>query len=96
MEVLVAIDAQNLKDEKKFIEHLKKEGLDRVEDEDGLVFTGVSPSPVMHTRAFIMEVTSKALRKSPADFCNMVCVIGENPMESYKFDENSGEFLEVK
>ncbi|NLC28297.1 MAG: hypothetical protein GX780_05935 [Campylobacteraceae bacterium] len=96
MEVIVAVDAQNLKDEKSFTEHLKDEGLERVEEEDGLVFAGVSSTPVMHTRAFIMEVVSKALQKSPADFCNIVCMIGENPLESYKFDKKTNDFLEIR
>jgi predicted metal-dependent TIM-barrel fold hydrolase len=95
MEVIVAIDASDLKDEEVFIAHLQKEGLERIEDEEGFVFSGVSSTPVMQTRAFIMEVVGKALEKSPAKFCNMVCLIGENPMESYGFDKASKTFLEM-
>ena len=96
MEVIVAIDLEDLSNEEAFIAHLEKEGLERIEDEKGFVFSGVSSTPVMQTRVFIMEVVQKALEKSPAKFCNMVCLIGENPMESYRFDKASNTFVEAK
>lgn len=95
MEVIVAIDVEGLTNEEAFVSHLEGEGLERLEDEEGYLFSGISSTPVMHTRAFIMEVVGKALQKSPANFCNMVCIIGENPMESYRFDIASKTFEEV-
>jgi len=95
MEVIVAIDLDELKNEEAFVAHLEKEGLERVEEEEEFVFSGISSTPVMQTRAFIMEVVGKALEKSPAKFCNMVCMIGDNPMESYRFDEVNKSFVEV-
>lgn len=95
MEVVVAIDLEGLSNEEVFVTHLEKEGLERLEDEEGYVFLGVSSTPVMQTRAFIMEVVSKALQESPAKFCNLVCVIGDNPMESYRFDRENNSFVEV-
>ncbi|NLM99555.1 MAG: hypothetical protein GX170_05975 [Campylobacteraceae bacterium] len=96
MDVLIAMDAPNLLNEKAFIKHLKKEGLEYLKEEEGMVFSGKSSTPVMNTRAFILEVVKRALEKSPAKFCNMVCVIGENEMESYGFDLKTMEFKELK
>ncbi len=96
MDVLVAIDAENLKDEAAFVRHLVEEGFEEIPEEEGLVFTGVSSTPVMHTRAYILEVLTKALERSPASLCNFVCQIGENPFESYCFSREKGMFIEVE
>ena len=96
MDVVVAIDAEGLSDEAAFIAHLHKEGLEHVEEEEGLVFAGTSQTPVMQTRAYIFEVMTKALEKSPATFCHMVCMLGENPMEGYRFDAQTRLFVEAK
>jgi len=95
MDVLVAIDVEHLKDESAFVAHLEKEGFERILEEEGFVFTGVSSTPVMHTRAYIFEVLGKALALSPATFCNLVCQIGENPMESYRFNKQTNTFEEA-
>jgi hypothetical protein len=96
MDVVVAIDAEELKDEAAFIAHLRQEGLEHVEEEEGLVFAGSSQTPVTQTRAYIFEVVTKAIEQSPASFCHMVCMIGENPMEGYRFDADSRLFVEAE
>ncbi|MBE0496517.1 MAG: hypothetical protein IBX45_08925 [Campylobacterales bacterium] len=95
MDVVIAIDAEGLKDEAAFVTHLTSEGFEEVPDEEGMVFMGVSQTPVMHTRAYIFEVVGKALELSPAVFCNLVCLIGENPMESYRFNGQTSTFEEA-
>ena len=95
MNVLLVIDVEDLNDKIAFEKHLKKEGFDAIEGET-FAYKGISTTPVMHTRAFIFEVVSKALEKSPAKHLSIVCQIGENPMETYIYDKNTKFFNEVK
>ena len=94
MQVLLVIDFQDLKDKEVFEKHLKKEGFNAIEGES-FAYQGVSSTPVMNTRAFIFEVVSKALLKSPASHCALMCQIGENPMESYIYNESTKFFEEI-
>jgi hypothetical protein len=96
MEVVVMLDIDGLKDEDSFIKYLKKEGLEYLKEEEGFVFVGTSSTTTMQTRAFILEIFSKALKEQPIKYCNMVFLIGQNPMESYRFDQNESFFVEVK
>ena len=95
MHVLLVVDAQTLQNPVLFEAHLKKEGFNPIIGED-FAYEGESTTPVFHTRAYIFQVVGKALEKSPATHCAIMCQLGENPMESYLYNHVTKHFDEIK
>ncbi len=91
-EVLLLINGVN--DKKSFEKHLKKEGFEAIENEE-FAYIGHASLPVMNTRAFIFDVLKKALSLSNTKSCSFICKLGENPFETYAFNESKKSFEEV-
>ena len=91
MNVLLVVEVIGLKDKVIFEKHLKKEGFTPIEEEE-LAYHGETTTHLFSTRAYILEVVTKGLKKSGFDTCKIIFQVGENPMESYCFNLQSGEF----
>jgi len=95
MKVIVVVDIQGLKDQAIFEKHLKKEGLTPIEHEL-FTYEGITTTHLFSTRAFILEVVEKGLKKSGFLTCKLIFQVGENPMEAYLFDTLQDSFVEAK
>ncbi len=95
MKVILIIDAKNLNEKRVFDKHLKREGFDEIEGEE-FAYEGEAHTHLFNTRAYILEVVTKALAKTSFDACKIIFQIGENPMEAYIFESNKKGFFETK
>lgn len=95
MDVLLIVEAVGLSDKDVFNEHLSKEGFLEIEGEEN-AYEGKATSHLFNTRAYILEVVSKGLKKSGFDECKIIFQVGENPMEAFKFSKKSNDFLSVE
>ncbi len=93
-QVVLLVDAEGLEDREKFEKHLKREGLESIEDEE-FAYGGESHTHLLGTRAYLLDVVKKALKKSGFKSCRIMFQIGENPPEAYRFDLDADEFVEV-
>ena len=87
IDVLVLIDITNLNDKEKFEKHIVKEGFKIVQGED-FVYTGESSTSNFSTKAYILEVFSKAIQKSSCEKCNMIFLLNETPYPSYAYNDD--------
>lgn len=92
MKVILVVDVEGLNDQVVFEKHLKKEGFTPILGES-FAYEGDTTTHLFSTRAFIMEVVGKALAKSGFLECRIMFQVGENPMETYRFDTSSQEFV---
>lgn len=92
MNVILVVDVEGLVDQTVFEKHLKKEGLTPLKGEL-FVYEGNTTTHMFSTRAFLLEVVTRGLEKSGFDTCKMMFQVGENPMETYRFDTSSNEFV---
>ncbi|MFK5881859.1 MAG: hypothetical protein QM482_06560 [Sulfurospirillum sp.] len=95
MKVVLIVDVQNLDDKIVFDKHLKREGFIGVEGEE-FAYEGEAHTHLFNTRAYILEVVTKALAKISFDSCGIIFQIGENPIEAYVFNMEKKEFLKAK
>jgi hypothetical protein len=94
VQVVLVTHIEGLKDQTIFEKHLKKEGLTPVEHEP-FTYEGTTTTHLFSTRAFILEVVEKGLKKSGFLTCKLIFQVGENPMEAYSFDTLQDAFVEV-
>jgi hypothetical protein len=94
MQVILVLEIEGLSDKVLFEKHLKKEGFTPIVDEP-FSYEGTTTTHLFSTRAFILEVVDKGLKKSGFLTCKLMFQVGENPMEAYVFDTLLGEFKEV-
>lgn len=94
MQVILVLEIEGLSDKALFEKHLKKEGFSPIVDEP-FSYEGTTTTHLFSTRAFILEVVEKGLKKSGFLTCKLMFQVGENPMEAYVFDTLLGEFKEV-
>jgi hypothetical protein len=94
MQVILVLEIEGLSDKALFEKHLKKEGFTPIVDEP-FSYEGTTTTHLFSTRAFILEVVDKGLKKSGFLTCKLMFQVGENPMEAYVFDTLLGEFKEV-
>jgi len=94
MQVILVLEIEGLSDKVLFEKHLKKEGFTPIVDEP-FSYEGTTTTHLFSTRAFILEVVEKGLKKSGFLTCKLMFQVGENPMEAYVFDTLLGEFKEV-
>lgn len=92
MKVLLVVDIVGLRDKDIFNKHLKKEGFKQITGED-FAYEGEAHTHIFNTRAYILEVISKALEKSDFSDCKIIFQIGENPMETYVYNKNKKDFI---
>jgi len=94
MEVVLIVEVHGLKDQEVFEKHLKKEGFTPI-PEEVFAYHGETTTHLFSTRAFILEVVKKGLKKSGFDTCKIIFQVGDNPMEAYLFQEEKDTFEQV-
>ena len=94
MKVVLIVEVEGLKDQAVFEKHLKKEGITPIEGEV-FAYEGDTTTHMFSTRAFILEVVTKGLKKSGFESCRIIFQVGENPMEAYLFDDEKDTFSQV-
>lgn len=65
-------------------------------ENEPFTYEGTTTTHLFSTRAFILEVVEKGLKKSGFLTCKLIFQVGENPMEAYLFDMLQDSFVEVK
>lgn len=94
MNVILIVEVEGLTDKTIFEKHLKKEGFTPILDEE-FAYEGNTTTHMFSTRAFILEVVEKGLKKSGFESCRIIFQVGENPMEAYLFDREKDTFEQV-
>lgn len=94
MKVVLIVEIEGLKDQAIFEKHLKKEGITPIEGEV-FAYEGDTTTHMFSTRAFILEVVTKGLKKSGFESCRIIFQVGENPMEAYLFNLVNDDFEQV-
>lgn len=94
MNVVLIVDVEGLKDKVVFEKHLKKEGFTPI-PEESFAYQGDTTTHLFSTRAFILEVVEKGLKKSGFQACKIMFQVGENPMEAYVYDTLHEVFCEA-
>ena len=94
MNVILIVEVEGLTDKPIFEKHLKKEGFTPILDEE-FAYEGNTTTHMFSTRAFILEVVEKGLKKSGFESCRIIFQVGENPMEAYLFDREKDTFEQV-
>ncbi len=95
MQVILVVEVENLSDKAVFEKHLKKEGFTPVVHEP-FTYEGDTTTHLFSTRAFILEVVEKGLKKSGFFTCKLIFQVGQNPMEAYVYDTLQECFIEAK
>jgi len=95
MHVILIVEVEGLKSKEAFEKHLKKEGFTPIAGEE-FAYEGDTSTHLFSTRAFILEVTEKGLKKSGFETCKIMFQVGENPMEAYLYNCEKDVFEEVK
>ncbi|MDD3324608.1 MAG: hypothetical protein PHN38_05770 [Sulfurospirillaceae bacterium] len=94
MQVILIVDVVDLKDRLIFEKHLKKEGFTPVGGEVS-TYEGKATTHLFSTRAFILEVVEKGLKKSGFESCKIIFQVGNNPLEAYRFDISKDCFEQI-
>ncbi|WP_263833004.1 hypothetical protein [Sulfurospirillum oryzae] len=94
MKVILIVEVEGLKDQVVFEKHLKKEGITPIEGEV-FAYEGDTTTHLFSTRAFMLEVLEKGLKKSGFESCKIIFQVGENPMEAYLFSQENDTFESV-
>ena len=91
MNVVLIVDVESLKEQAIFEKHLQKEGFTPI-PEEVFAYEGNTTTHMFSTRAFILEVVEKGLKKSGFESCKIMFQVGENAMEAYLFDHKKDTF----
>jgi len=91
LKVILIIDVAGLEDKVIFEKYLKKEGFTPIEGEES-AYEGETTTHLENTKAYILDVVTKGLKKSDFDTCKIIFQIGENPMEAYLFNKKDDGF----
>jgi len=94
MKVILIVDVEGLNEKAVFDRHLKKEGITPIEGE-AFAYEGNTTTHLFSTRAFILEVVEKGLKKSGFLTCKIMFQVGENEMEAYLFNHENDTFEQV-
>lgn len=94
MNVILIVEVEGLKDKTIFEKHLRKEGFTPI-PEEVFAYEGDTTTHLFSTRAFILEVVEKGLKKSGFLTCKIIFQVGENAMEAYLFNHESDSFEQV-
>lgn len=95
MQVILIVEVLGLKNKAVFEKDLEKEGFTPIERED-FAYTGDTTTSLFSTRAYILQVVEKALKKSGFSSCKIIFQVGENPLEAFTFDLKNDTFSESK
>ncbi len=91
MKVILIVDVTGLVDKILFEKHLNKEGFVPISDEES-AYEGDTTTHLESTKAYILDVVNKGLKKTDFDTCKIIFQIGENPMEAYVFNKKDDGF----
>ena len=94
MNVILIVEVEGLNDKTIFEKHLKKEGFTPI-PEEVFAYEGDTTTHLFSTRAFILEVVEKGLKKSGFLTCKIIFQVGENAMEAYLFNHENDSFEQV-
>ena len=94
MNVILIVEVEGLNDKTIFEKHLRKEGFTPI-PEEVFAYEGDTTTHLFSTRAFILEVVEKGLKKSGFLTCKIIFQVGENAMEAYLFNHESDSFEQV-
>ncbi|QNA70435.1 hypothetical protein FA592_14155 [Sulfurospirillum diekertiae] len=94
MNVILIVEVEGLNEKTVFEKHLNKEGFTPIPNEV-FAYEGNTTTHMFSTRAFILEVVEKGLKKSGFESCRIIFQVGENPMEAYLFDHEKDTFEQV-
>lgn len=94
MKVILIVEVEGLNDKTIFEKHLKKEGFTPI-PEEVFAYEGDTTTHMFSTRAFILEVVEKGLKKSGFLTCKIIFQVGENAMEAYLFNHENDSFEQV-
>lgn len=94
MHVILVVEANGLENKEVFEKHLHKEGFNPIEGE-AFAYEGTTTTHLFSTRAYILEVVEKALKKAGFKGCKIVFEVGKNPMEAYLFNHAKNLFEAV-
>lgn len=94
MNVILIVEVEGLSDKTIFEKHLKKEGFTPI-PEEVFAYEGDTTTHLFSTRAFILEVVEKGLKKSEFLTCKIIFQVGENAMEAYLFNHENDSFEQV-
>lgn len=95
MKVILIVDIEGLEDRVSFDQHLIKEGFSPIEDED-FAYEGDTTTHLNNTKAYIINIVTKGLKKSGFEKCKIIFQVGENPMEAYVFNKANNDFEGLK
>ncbi len=91
MKVILIVDIKGLEDKVIFEKHLKKEGFIPIEGED-FAYEGDTTTHLNNTKAYVLNILTKGLKKTEFERCKIIFQVGENPMEAYEFNKKEDEF----
>jgi len=94
MHVVLVAHIEGLTNLSLFEKHLKHEGFTPIQGEP-FTYEGDTTTHLFSTRAFILEVVEKGLKKSGFLACKIIFQVGTNPMEAYTYDTLNDTFNEV-
>ena len=91
-DVIIVLDIQGLNDRQAMEKHLRREGLKTIEGEP-FAYMGSTTTHKINTLLYVHDGVKKAIHKGGFSSCNMMVSIGEEPMESYRFDRERDAFV---
>jgi len=93
-EVLLVASIKGLLDQAAFEKQLKREGFSPIPDEP-FTYLGETTTHKINTVLYIFSALKRALAKTEFTHCKIIFQIGEYPMEAYRYDIKSAEFVPV-
>ena len=91
-EVILVLDVGGAGDREAMEKHLRREGLAAIEGEP-LAYQGTSSTDKLRTLLYLHDGVKKAIRKGGYTACNMIVSIGDEPLESYRYDPRKDAFV---
>jgi len=91
-EVIVLLDIQGIENRLAMEKHLKREGLKAIDGEP-FAYMGTTTTHKLNTLLYVLDGVKKAIHKGGFSSCNMMVSIGEEPMETYRFDREQDTFV---
>ena len=91
-DVIIVLNLTGLIDQHAMEKHLRREGLKVIEGEP-FAYMGSTTTHKINTLLYVHDGVKKAIHKGGFSSCNMMVSIGEEAMESYRFDRAENAFV---
>jgi hypothetical protein len=91
-DVILLLDLTGLGDQHAMEKHLRREGLKAIEGEP-FAYMGSTTTHKINTLLYVHDGVKKAIHMGGFLTCNMMVSIGDEPMESYRFDLQRDAFV---